>query len=503
MAGKRTRAVCDLGSNSGRVVVARLDARGALEIVADGRAPLRLAKEFDRAGNLSAEAVARTITALRDFQRLARGAGVERPRVVATSAIREAKNREEILSAIRRATGLKVEVLSGDAEARFAFRGAIEKLPVESGLMFDLGGGSLEVTRFARRRLLASWTLPLGALRLSDRFLKGDPPTARQIARLRAHLGRVLGGAELPALESDEQLIATGGTVRNLAKLDRRSRSYPLERLHGYALPLTRLRAIVARLRTRGLTARAKLPGMNSDRADSILGGALCLEGAMEWVGARGLLVSGQGTREGLLYASLRAEASPVVAARDAMLEAVLARFAPWNREGADRRAALARSLFRRFAPEEGDEIAEALRVAALSLDAGRSVDYYNRHRHAAAILRASDLGGMSPREVAFAAFVLERADDEACSIAAQRPLLGRADERSAERAAVVLELAEALLERTAPGEQPRWRLEFSRREARLRAAGLSAWRPRAFASRFEKAFGRRIKILVSPRGEG
>lgn len=360
----------------------------------------------------------------------------------------------------------------------------------------------MEVARFDRRVLRNSWTLPLGALRLSDRFLRGDPPHARQVTRLRAHLDRILGATALPMLEPTEQLIATGGTVRNLAKLDRRSRSYPLERLHGYELSLPRLRAIVARLRARSLAARAKLPGMNVDRADSILGGALCLEAAMEWVGARGLLVSGQGTREGLLYASIRAKPSSIRESRDAMLEAVLARFAPWNREAADRRAVLACALLSRFAGDEERQIVEALRVAALALDAGRSVDYYNRHRHAATILRASDLGGMSPREVALAAFVLERADDGARGIATQRPLLDRADEQPSERAAVVLALADAVLERTAPSERPRCRVECTRREARLRAASLSAWKPRDLAARFERAFGRRLKIVGSSRGE-
>ncbi len=489
------RAVIDLGSNSGRVVVVRAKADGALEILADGRVPLRLARDLNRHGRLSEEAIARTVSAVEDFLRLARGAGVKRPVVVATSAIREAKNRTEVVARIRRATGLSVDVLSGDEEAAAAFRGAIEKLPIESGLMFDLGGGSLEITRFHRRRLQATWTLPLGALRLADRFLKSDPPSARHLARLREYLDQSLSAARVPRLSADEHLIATGGTVRNLAKIDRRSSHYPLERLHGYVLTQARLKSILRRLVRRGAAGRGSIPGMNAERADSIVGGAVCLESAMWWVGARTLTVSGQGTREGLLYAAARQKPSAIADARDAMFHAVLRRFSTWDEAAGRRRADLALRLFAKLEPDASAELCGALRLGALALDVGRSVDYYNRHRHAGAILRSADLGGLTPREVMLLSTLVVLSGDEVVDFAGLRPLLLRDDEAPLRRAAVVLAMAEAIQQRTGPRESSRFKLVLTARRAKLSAPSLRTWEPRDLAERFERVFGRKLSI--------
>lgn len=489
------KAVIDLGSNSGRVVVVREEHPGVLEIVADGRAPLRLAKDLNRTGALSAEAIERTIAAVRDFHRLTLGAGVKRPRVIATSAIREASNAREIVQAIRSATGLRVEILSGEEEAAFAFRGAIQGLPIESGYMFDLGGGSLEITRFARRRLLESWTLPLGSLRLSDRFLKSDPPTPRQVQRLRKHVDDALRALRLPKLEDGGQLIATGGSVRNLAKIDRRDRNYPLERLHGYSLPLARLRGISGRLTLLKLGARASVPGLNSDRADSIVGGAICLEVAMERISARSLWVSGQGTREGVLYSSTQPQAPATRTVRETAFLATLRRFATWEEPRARRRADLALTLCRRIFPAASVELRETLRLGALALDVGRSVDYYNRHRHAGWILRNADLAGLTAREVSLLAALVTLSGDEPVAFAFERPLLDANDSVPLRQAAVILALADAIIDRTPPHETPRVRLRQTARAIWLWSPDLDAWRPRELAMTFERAFGRKLRI--------
>ena len=107
------------------------------------------------------------------------------------------------------------------AEARYGFAGAVRGLAVSDGLLFDLGGGSLQVTRFARRRLAGSVSLPLGALRLNEKFLESDPPTNKELRRLRDHVWSHLVKARAGRLASGDRLVGTGGTVRNLAKIDR------------------------------------------------------------------------------------------------------------------------------------------------------------------------------------------------------------------------------------------------------------------------------------------
>src|SRR5262249_36607552 len=141
------------------------------------------------------DALERTVLALRDFLALARGSGAQDTVAVATAAVREAEDCDAFVDAIHDRTGLDVEVIDGEQEAAAAVLGAVHRLPVEDGLLFDIGGGSLEVTRFADRELRRAWTLPLGALRLSDDYLTSDPPTAAERDRLSRHVRRVLKDA--------------------------------------------------------------------------------------------------------------------------------------------------------------------------------------------------------------------------------------------------------------------------------------------------------------------
>ena len=179
--------------------------------------------------------------ALRDFHAIAAGAGAKRIVAVATAAMRDARNGPLFMDRIRRELGIRVEIIDGQEEARYGFAGAVRGLPVSSGLLFDLGGGSMQVSHFSNRRLDRATSLPLGALRLSETFLtsrsatcEANPPAAE--ARVEASQAGVVG-----RLGRREYLLGTGGTLRNLAKIDRNARHYPISRLHGYVLSLKRL----------------------------------------------------------------------------------------------------------------------------------------------------------------------------------------------------------------------------------------------------------------------
>ena len=243
-------AVIDLGSNTARVVVFRITAEGTFEVVADGKVPLRLIRQIDSRGYLRAPACTEALRVLADFRQIAVGAGARRIITVATAALREASNGPEFLSQARRKTGLSIHLLPPEAEARCAFLGAVYGVAVEHGLVLDIGGGSVQIGHFRDRRLLATWSLPLGALRLSDRFLKSDPPGKQEMRRLRNFAAKLLARAEIPELREDEMLIGTGGTIRNLGKIDTRLRGYPITRLHGYILTAGRTRRLSALLCT-------------------------------------------------------------------------------------------------------------------------------------------------------------------------------------------------------------------------------------------------------------
>ncbi|MBD3163405.1 MAG: hypothetical protein GF346_13040, partial [Candidatus Eisenbacteria bacterium] len=399
--------VIDIGSNSGRGVVFRVGEDGQVEILSDARAPLRLVERLRGKRRLGKRAIDRTLAVLRDFRAIAEGAGAAPTLAVATSAVREAEDAAVLLDRARDEIGVDIEVIDGVREARIAFLGAIHGLPVEAGLLVDVGGGSIQITRFGGRRCLDAWSLPLGALRVTKRFLRSDPPRSQEIQRLRRAVMDALQEAGIPSIGSGEVVVGTGGTIRNLAKIDFRRRTYPIRRLHGYLLTRSRIHEASGQLLGRSLRRRRAIPGLNADRADSIVGGCVAVEALLDHVGARELQVAGRGLREGLLFDALGLEPPPAAVVRTESIAALASRFSTWRKQTAERRVALVRILREALEPDARADLCEFLDHAAAILDVGKSIDYYQRHLHAARILTATDLSGFAHRGIAFLAAVV------------------------------------------------------------------------------------------------
>jgi exopolyphosphatase / guanosine-5'-triphosphate,3'-diphosphate pyrophosphatase len=495
-------AVIDIGSNSGRVIVVRLSNRGHLEILSDARTSLRLIRDLDGNGRLGSAAVERTVAALHDFLAVARSAGARRTVAVATAAVREASNGADFVARVEAETGVAVRVIDGDAEAHYAFSGAVHGLPVEGGLLVDVGGGSLEISHFRNRRALRGWTLPLGALRVTDRFLAGDPPKSGEMSRLRQHAVETLRAAGLPALGEGEAVVGTGGTIRNIAKVHRAAQSYPIPRLHGYELSRRGVRDVAERVCTTPLRRRPAIGGLSGDRADSIAGGVLVVQTVLEVIGAGAMVVSGQGLREGIAFEELSRALPSTGEVRQASLAALASRFTTWDAERARRRAHLAAMLLDILVPDAGGEMRETLDHAATILDAGRSVDYYNRWEHAADIVLSADLRGFSHRSIALLAAVIARGGRDRVSLRPYSALIDATGRRDVERAAVVLLLADEVERRMSPGQAPVAELRERRRSTLVLALPIShGWQAVEVGGRFRRVFGR--DLVVAPIGRG
>jgi exopolyphosphatase/guanosine-5'-triphosphate,3'-diphosphate pyrophosphatase len=488
-------AVIDIGSNSGRVVAYGADAAGRLRILAGTRAALRLVSDVDDTHALSREALERALEALRDFRAIALGAGARRIRAVATAAMRDAANGPALIARIRKELHIDVEIIDGDREAEYGVRGALRGLPVERGLLFDLGGGSMQVSLFRERRLVRAWSFPLGALRLSHHFLTSDPPRDAQLRHLAKHARTVLEDAGVPTLRRGETLVGTGGSVRNLAKIDQRSRTYPIARVHGYVLARRRLKDIAALLAHRRLRRREEVAGLSGERGDSIVGGAVAIATLMEVVGASEILVAGQGVREGVAGSLLSPRLPSIAEVRESTIVSLASRFDGWKRDPALRRAAVADALLAALDPQAGPEIQDALRQSARLLDIGRSIDFFDRHRHAAEITVATELDGFTHREIALMAAIMRAAGGEKVRAAEWAPLLDETDEPVLERAALILALADDLEERCPRGGTVAVRCRVRKRHIQVSVPRLLGWRPRTLAPRFHRVFGRELVV--------
>lgn len=498
---ERPLAVFDIGSNSGRAIVVRLAAGQHIEILSDARASLRLVTEVDREGRLSPAAAERTVAAVQDFLAIAAGSGSRRVVAVATAAVREASNRRDFVDTIARQTGVSLRVLEGDEEAHYAFWGAVHGLPVENGLLVDVGGGSLEITQFARRKALAGWTLPLGALRLTGRFLLSDPPRPQEIAELVAHARSELAGTEVPALGPDDRLVGTGGTIRNLAKVHRaRRRVYPIPRLHGYTMSRRDVADLAARLSVRRTARRATIAGLSTDRADSIVGGAFAVQTVMEGIGAGSVVVSGQGLREGIAYEAFHDSLPASRSVRRTAIDALTARFSTWTPTRARRRVQIAHSVLDGLSDEVPDHGREMLGHSGWMLDIGRSIDFYERWEHTATIVASGDLQGFSHRDIAMVAAIIREAGGHLPSLRVYASLLDTTDRRFVERAGVILALADEIERRLPAGATGQASVTMRRRSVIVSAQLAHPWPAGEVGQRFQRVMHRSLVVEASPR---
>lgn len=493
----RPFAVIDIGSNSGRMIVFRLQEGGHLDVLEDARAPLRLARALREGHELGEEAIERTLEALRDFRAVADGAGATSITAVATSAVRDADD-GPLLLARAAAIGIPLQVIDGDVEARLGFLGAVHDLPVTSGLTMDVGGGSTELSLFRDRQLVRSWTVRLGSLRISDLHLDGDPPGDKGLKRARREIVDVLEEAEIPPLAEDEELVGIGGTVRNLAKIDVRRRDYPLPLLHGYVLTESRLSQIGDDLAERKMARRAQIAGLNPDRADTIVGGALIVQGIVAHVAARGVTVSSRGLREGMALDRFGGEIPPAWWVRTISVATLASRFTTWRAESGSRRAQLAAALHEATDPEAPARIREMLGHAASMLDVGRAIDYYDRFQHAAMIATAADLGGFAHADLGLLTAILRQADDDV-RLGSYSRLVDAQERPAVLRAATALALADELNRRMEPGVPARISCTVRPKGFELVAPVPAGWQPRGVAARFRQVFGR--PLILVPAG--
>jgi exopolyphosphatase/guanosine-5'-triphosphate,3'-diphosphate pyrophosphatase len=292
-------AVVDLGSSAVRLLLAQVTPGAGYRVLAEDRVPTRLGGGAP--GTLPRPAIARTLAAVRRFLRRHVGDG-RRPRVVAvaTSAVRDARNRERLLGPLREREGIEVRVLSAREEARLGVEAALAGLPLRHGVVADLGGASLQLSRVRRRRFAGTASVPLGALRATRRFLRHDPPRPRELRALREAVRAALRGA-LPPAARGEVVVGLGGTVRTLASVH--LKAHPGERKHRHGLRLRQadVTAIRERLEALPPRGRRRLRGLKAERADIVLAGAIVIEEVLVFGGYAGLVVCTRGVRDGLL----------------------------------------------------------------------------------------------------------------------------------------------------------------------------------------------------------
>lgn len=294
-------AAVDIGSNTLLLLVA--DERdGELVRVRDECRFGRLGQGLDATGQLTPEAVERSLAILREYRDLLDAAGADRVVAAGTEALRRAVNASAFLEPAAEILAAPIEVVSGEREAALVGLAVARSLPdlaATDHAIADVGGGSTEVVVVAGGEVRARTSTPIGAVRLSERHLRSDPPGKDEAQALIADIDRALSGLELP---TGVPLVASAGTATTLAAVSLALRDYDPDRVHGLALPRGEVERQLARYLELTVAEKKRIPGMEAARADVIAAGCAIYARLLHRIGSAEMIVSDRGVRWGLAY---------------------------------------------------------------------------------------------------------------------------------------------------------------------------------------------------------
>lgn len=406
----RRYAAIDVGSNTIRLLVAEVEGDGSYRILDDERDMPRLGQGLAETGRLAPRAMRAALQTLEKMRAIAAGHGAQL-RLIATDAVRTASNGSWFCREVKRRTGLQIETVSGEEEARFAFQSAARHFTLDghTSAIVDIGGGSLDVVFAAEGNIERTASLPLGAVRLSEGFCRSDPLRKKHWRRLRKAIDEALAQElGLPPFPID-QVIGSGGTFHALAEIIEceRKGGNAAKSVHGRALSAGDVGRVLDFVRHLSLEERRKIPGLSPDRADIIVAGVAVIERLLRHIGARQLVVNERGIRDGILLRTMEEDGSITSpgnpAPRDRMdWVRAFARRCRSNERHCEHVARLALEIFSglevSFQLPRGSR--DLLEAAALLHDAGCWIQHQQHHKHAYHLILHSRIAGFSAREL-------------------------------------------------------------------------------------------------------
>ncbi|MGA7857025.1 MAG: Ppx/GppA phosphatase family protein [Terracidiphilus sp.] len=520
-----TFAAIDIGSNSCRLKIAKVVAH-QLKTLHEDREVTRLGASVFDSGLVSPDAMAATLRALKRFQRAVQTHGVDRMRVVATAAMRDARNAPAFQAWVKAETGWNMEIISGLEEGRLIHRGLMGAEPGAGGrvLLVDLGGGSCEITLSEHKRIKETISVPLGAVRLTEEFLQADPPHREGLTQMRRLISRELRRAHRKIQPSHVSLvIATSGTAAALSEVltaagrmrkpaGKSSRKARQKTSAGRAFsagmagiaPTPEVRKLAAKIARMSLPDREAVPGIGPRRAEIIVAGAQVFAELLESFDLPGFRYSPLGLRDGILAQMLAEQDARAAGHREFEHERWQSVLMTAKRYGVDPRQAEpvrghALQLFHELKSlhELPEDYESWLAAAAILRDTGKFINHQGHHRHTQYIISSSEIYGYTQVQrtvVSALARYLGKSRPQPGDRALRN--IPTDEHKNVQRAVVLLRLAVALNQdrasdvmRVAAKVYPK-RVYLELKPGRT-GAELELWSLRKEADYFREVFGR------------
>lgn len=410
-------AAIDLGTNSFHLVVAETKPNGSFRIVASEKEMVRLGESGADMKLLTEEAMERGLACLRRFKAIIAARKVKAIRAIATSAIREAENRDLFIRRARAEVGISIDIVSGVEEGRLVYLGILQALPffAKRALVIDIGGGSTEYVIGERGSVKYITSLKLGAIRLTKKYALAERPSLRAIENARKHIiGELTPSARVIRKRKYAVAAGSSGTVLAVAAIIAAMKSGTTgsqslnTRLNNFTFTIAEVRQVFQKLLAAGsVLDRKRIPGLDERRSDIIIAGTLILEESMRLLGIKELTVSSYALREGIIYDyihQLRTSNDVHGKIRDVREQSVrhLAESSNYEQTHAEHIAALSLSIFdqTKRLHKLGIDARNYLYYASLLHDIGYHISHTEHHQHSYYIISHADLLGFTNEEI-------------------------------------------------------------------------------------------------------
>lgn len=410
-------AIVDLGSSTVRLVLANIMPPGSAAVQGghfvifdEQKESIKLGQDIEKDGYIKPARITQTIKALKMFKKLCDSYKIEKIFSIAATFLRRAKNQKSFIEEINASCGLKFKVSTEEEEAVQTYHGIINSLDVPKGVVLDISGSNMLLIQYNRRNLVNKEVINIGTLALSTIFTDGT--SEEQAALVEAYiLDQLKRVPWLNQIEPDYQFIGVGGAFRNLAKIGRRIRKYPVDMVHNYTIFQKEFDAIYKMVKTLPPGDRTKIKGLNQERADVFSVSLSTINAFMKKCGFNNIIVSGAGFRESVMfnYAVPSTMEKPL---SDVLLHSVYTMMSYFdiNIPHAEHVCALCIQLYKhlRVLHKLPRMYVKPLRIAALMHDAGMKIKFYDKNKHTFYFIMNANLYGVSHRDIVLASFIAQ-----------------------------------------------------------------------------------------------
>lgn len=402
--------IIDLGSNTARLLLVDVYEDGYFHLVDQLKESPRLGEGMEKDGFLKPARIQETIRTLKLFRKLCDVNGISRIIAVATAAVRRAKNQRSFLDEVSAVCGIKLRVLSAEEEAIYVYRGVINTMDIPKGLILEIGGGSTKIVYYNRRNLLNFETLPFGAITLTEMFNQEGLSPSEQAKKIEEFFTEQLKNISwLSTVDPETQLIGVGGSFRNLCRMTKIMKKYPLKTIHNYVVTDNDFCHVYDLVKSLDLDRKKKIKGLSSGRADIFPSALAAVSAFKNYMNLGNIVISGSGLRTGLMfyYAVPSTVDKPI---SDVLTYSLnnLVNFYGYDKKHTEQVVNLSIQLFKqlRVLHKFPRNYLKILKIASYLYESGKNVSYYNFEKHSGYVILNSDIYGISHRDLVMASFV-------------------------------------------------------------------------------------------------